>query len=64
MVKKSPGTKTKAGVGRVWFRQRQNLTRKILQFSLLSGMVVLAIQIWGVSVGILVIIGAVYLEVK
>jgi hypothetical protein len=52
------------GRGKVWFQKRQNLTRKILQFCLLSGIVVLAIYLHGLAWAVMVGLIAIYLEVK
>jgi hypothetical protein len=56
---------TKArGRAKVWYKKSDSLGRKLIQFGVLSAIVIISIQTWGSLAGLIPILVAVYLAIK
>ena len=56
---------TKArGKGRVWYKRSDSLSRKLIQFGILSAIVIISVQTWGSLAGFIPMLVAIYLAIK
>ena len=56
-------TKTR-GKGRVWYKRSDSLGRKLIQFGILSAIVIISVQTWGSLAGFIPMLVAIYLAIK
>jgi hypothetical protein len=56
-------TKAK-GKGRGWYKRSDSLGRKLIQFGILSAIVIISVQTWGSLAGFIPMLVAIYLAIK